>query len=147
MEIPSILFPDPEHLRLDSLAIASDAPAEDTTRALRLYQSDVMIRDNGFSYAELPFDKQSLLPRDRTPKQARAEHNLHEPIEINRATRVQLLRIPGIGPKSADRIVAARRETRLRDLSQLRALGVNTGWAAPYILLDGRRSAGQLRLW
>jgi predicted DNA-binding helix-hairpin-helix protein len=125
----------------------SELPSEDPTRALRLYQSDFMLRDYGFSYAELPFDEHGLLPRDKTPKQAWAETNLHEPVEVNRATREQLLRVPGIGPKSADKIVAARRETRLRDLSQLKALGVTTGWAAPYVLLDGRRSVVQLRLW
>jgi predicted DNA-binding helix-hairpin-helix protein len=125
----------------------ADAPAEDPTRALRLYQSDFMIRDYGFSYADLPFDAQGLLPRDKTPKQAWAEQHLHEPIEVNRASRTHLLKVPGIGPKSADRIIEARRETKLRDLSQLKALGVTTGWAAPYVLLDGRRSAEQLRLW
>ncbi|NTV62021.1 MAG: radical SAM protein [Oscillochloris sp.] len=125
----------------------AEQPAEDSTRALRLYQSDFMIRDYGFSFAELPFDVSGLLPRDKTPKQAWADHNLHEPIEINRASRHALLRIPGIGPKSADKIVAARRENRLRDLNQLKVLGVTTSWAAPYVLLDGRRSAVQLRLW
>jgi predicted DNA-binding helix-hairpin-helix protein len=125
----------------------ADQPAEDPTRALRLYQSDFMLRDYGFRYDELPFDEQGLLPRDKTPKQAWAEHNLHEPIEVNRASRQLLLRVPGIGPKSADKIMAARRDTRLRDLSQLKALGVTTGWAAPYVLLDGRRAAVQLRLW
>jgi predicted DNA-binding helix-hairpin-helix protein len=106
-----------------------------------------MIRDYGFSYAELPFDEHGLLPRDKTPKQAWAERNLHEPVELNRASREQLLRVPGIGPKSADKIVTARRAARLRDLSQLRALGVTTSWAAPYVLLDGRRAAVQLRMW
>ena len=125
----------------------ADSPAEDPTRALRLYQSDFMIRDYGFSYAELPFDDQGLLPRDKTPKQAWAEVHLVEPIEVNRASRTHLLKIPGIGPRSADRIIAARRETKLRDLSQLKALGVTTGWAAPYVLLDGRRTPEQLRLW
>jgi predicted DNA-binding helix-hairpin-helix protein len=125
----------------------AEQPAEDPTRALRLYQSDFMLRDYGFRYDELPFDANGLLPRDRTPKEAWAERHLHEPIEVNHAPRAQLLRIPGIGPKSADKIMAARRESRLRDLSQLKALGVTTGWAAPYVLLDGRRSALQLRLW
>jgi predicted DNA-binding helix-hairpin-helix protein len=125
----------------------ADEPAEDPTRALRLYQSDFMIRDYGFSYAELPFDDQGLLPRDKTPKQAWAEHHLVEPIEINRAPRPMLLRIPGIGPRSADRIIEARRETKLRDTSQLKALGVTTAWAAPYVLLDGRRAPEQLPLW
>src|SRR5215212_2278137 len=125
----------------------ADAPAEDPTRALRLYQSDFMIRDYGFSYADLPFDDQGLLPRDKTPKQAWAERHLHEPIEVNRASRLALLKVPGIGPKSADRIIAARRDARLRDLAQLRALGVMTAWAAPYVLLDGRCVPQQLRLW
>ncbi|MGB3119815.1 MAG: helix-hairpin-helix domain-containing protein, partial [Verrucomicrobiales bacterium] len=76
-----------------------------------------------------------------------AEHHLHTPVELNRAPRRLLLRVPGIGPRSADRIIEARRETKLRDLSQLKALGVTTGWAAPYVLLDGRRTPEQLRLW
>ena len=87
------------------------------------------------------------MPRDKTPKQAWAELHLVEPVEINRASRIHLLKVPGIGPRSADRIIAARRETKLRDLSQLKALGVTTGWAAPYVLLDGRRTPEQLRLW
>lgn len=125
----------------------ADQPAEDPTRAMRLYQADFMLRDYGFRYDELPFDAGGLLPRDKTPKQAWADQHLHEPIEVNRAPRHILLRVPGIGPKSADRIIAARREARLRDIAQLKALGVTAGWAAPYLLLDGRRSAVQLRLW
>jgi predicted DNA-binding helix-hairpin-helix protein len=125
----------------------SELPAEDPTRAFRLYQADFMLRDYGFGAADLPFDDHGLLPRDKTPKQAWAERNLHEPIEVNQAPRHVLLKVPGIGPKSADRIIAARREARLHDLTQLRALGVTTGWAAPYVLLDGRRAAVQLRMW
>jgi predicted DNA-binding helix-hairpin-helix protein len=125
----------------------ADQPAEDPARSLRLYQSDFMLRDYGFTFDELPFDESGLLPRDQTPKQAWAERNLHEPVELNRASRHMLLRIPGIGPKSADKIIAARRERRLRDLSQLKALGVTPGWAAPYVLLDGHAPARQLSLW
>lgn len=125
----------------------AEQPAEDPVRGARLYQAEFLLRDYGFSADELPFDERGLLPRDRTPKQAWAERNLHEPVELNRAPRHLLLKVPGIGPKSADKIIAARRQARLRDLTQLRALGVTTGWAAPYVLLDGRRSAEQLRLW
>jgi predicted DNA-binding helix-hairpin-helix protein len=125
----------------------ADAPAEDPLRAARLYQAEFMLRDYGFLADELPYEADGLLPRDRTPKQAWAERHLHEPVEINRASREQLLRVPGIGPKSADRIIAARRAARLGDITQLKALGVTTGWAAPYVLLDGRRAAVQLRMW
>jgi predicted DNA-binding helix-hairpin-helix protein len=125
----------------------AEQPAEDPVRGARLYQAEFLLRDYGFAADELPFDDAGLLPRDRTPKQAWAERNLHEPVELNRASRAELLRVPGIGPTSVDRIIAARREAPLRDIAQLRKLGVTTGWAAPYILLDGRRSAVQLRLW
>jgi predicted DNA-binding helix-hairpin-helix protein len=125
----------------------ADEPAEDPTRAMRLYQADFMLRDYGFHFDELPFDEQGLLPRHKSPKQAWAERHLHEPVEVNRATRSQLLRVPGIGPKSADAILEARRQSRLHDLSQLKVLGVTTSWAAPYLLLDGRRAPYQLQLW
>jgi predicted DNA-binding helix-hairpin-helix protein len=55
--------------------------------------------------------------------------------------------VPGIGPQSADKIVAARRQTTLRDLGQLQRLGVTTKWAAPFIVLDGKRPSFQLALW
>jgi predicted DNA-binding helix-hairpin-helix protein len=125
----------------------SELPSEDPTRALRLYQADFLLRDYGFHAVELPFDEQGLLPRDRTPKQAWAELHLVEPVEVNKASRQDLLKVPGIGPRSVDRIIAARRETTLRDLSQLGKLGVTTHWAAPYVLLDGWRMPVQLGLW
>jgi predicted DNA-binding helix-hairpin-helix protein len=72
---------------------------------------------------------------------------LHSPIEINQADRYQLLRIPGIGLKGADAILNARRLSRLRDLSTLKKLGIIAERAAPYVLLDGRKSAYQLGLF
>lgn len=123
----------------------ADLPAEDPLRALRLYQADFMLRDYGFAAADLPFDADGLLPRDQTPKQAWAERHPEQfPIEINRAARATLLRVPGIGPRAAERLLAARKTTKVRDLNQLRQLGVITRWAAPYILLEGRRPPQQL---
>jgi predicted DNA-binding helix-hairpin-helix protein len=55
--------------------------------------------------------------------------------------------VPGIGPRSADAILRARGQGRLRDLSDLRALGAVAERAAPYVLLDGKRAPRQLRLW
>ncbi len=125
----------------------ADLPAEDPMRELRLYQAAFMLRDYGFSYTDLPFDADGLLPRDQTPKQAWATHHPERfPVEVNHAPRITLLQVPGIGPRAADRIIAARRETKLRDLSQLGKLGAVMSWAAPYILLDGRRPPIQLGL-
>jgi predicted DNA-binding helix-hairpin-helix protein len=70
-----------------------------------------------------------------------------KPTEINLAERSELLRVPGIGPKGAQAILAARRSNKLRTLEDLKRLGVIASRAAPFILLDGRRPAVQLRLF
>ena len=68
-------------------------------------------------------------------------------VEIHRAETAELLRVPGIGPKGAAAIVAARRQARLRDIGDLRRLGVLADRAAPYILIGGRAPARQLALF
>ena len=124
-----------------------EKPATDPTRQHRLYQADWLLRFYGFQMAELPFDPQGNLPLNADPKMLWAKTNLRgQPLEINRANRTELLRIPGIGPKSADAIIAARRQNRFRELQQLKQIGVLTRRAAPFILLNGRRPAYQLGL-
>ncbi len=70
-----------------------------------------------------------------------------KPIEINRADRRDLLRVPGIGPKGVESILTARRKGTLRDLKDLKAIGVLANRAAPFVLLNGQRPAWQLGLW
>jgi predicted DNA-binding helix-hairpin-helix protein len=123
-------------------------PAVDPLREHRLYQASFLLRDYGFDLEEMPFMQDGNLPLPTDPKLAWAQMNLREkPIEINRAEKNQLLRIPGIGVKGADAILSARRSGRLRDLSALRKLGIIVPRAAPYVLLDGRRPAGQMTLF
>ncbi len=122
-------------------------PATPWRRAQRLYQAFFLLRDYGFACEELPFDPSGNLPLDEDPKTAWARRHLsHQPVEVNRAPLEQLVRVPGIGPHSARRIVEARRERRLRDLRQLEALGVDVARAAAFLLLDGRRPPRQLAL-
>jgi predicted DNA-binding helix-hairpin-helix protein len=120
---------------------------ENPWREHRLYQSSFLLRDYGFDLEELPFTGQGNLPLETDPKLAWASANLREtPVELNRADRRALLRIPGIGPKGADAILAARRKGALRELRDLRALGILAARAAPFILLDGRLPPQQLGL-
>ena len=103
------------------------------------------MRDYGFTLEDLPFAGEGNLPLDTDPKTAWAQAHLQEhPLEINRASREELLRIPGIGPKSVEIILNARRERRLSDLSVLGKLGILAQRAAPFILLDGKRPERQL---
>ncbi len=117
-------------------------------RELRLYQADYLIRDYGFSHQELVLDPQGNLPLNRDPKLVWAHaHLAHQPLEINRASREELLRIPGIGPKAAAAILKARRQHALRDLSSLEKLGIRAQRARDFVLLDGRRPPFQPALF
>lgn len=123
-------------------------PPGDPRREHRLYQSSFLMRDYGFGLEEMPFTPDGSLPLDEDPKQAWArEHLQHRPVELNRAGREELLRVPGIGPRRADQILKARRQGKLRDLNDLRQLGLQDKRMAPYILLDGRQPARQLSLF
>lgn len=121
------------------------APATPMTRELRLYQAEHLLRQYGFALGELPFDPDGNLPLDRDPKLAWAlRHPERFPIEVLTADLGQLLRVPGIGPAAARRILQERRRVVLRGLADLRWLGVQTARAAGFLTLCGRRlGAGQ----
>jgi len=122
-------------------------PKTEPLREHRLYQADWLLRFYGFNLDEIPFNSSGHLPLDRDPKLVWAKTNLsHCPVEINRAGRAELLRVPGIGPKTAEAIISARRVGRILDLPQLKQLGAHSGRAAPFILLDGRQPSFQLPL-
>jgi len=117
-------------------------------REQRLYQASFLIRDYHYSWQDLQYDQQGNLPLDQDPKLAWAEtHLLHRPVEINRAGREELLHIPGIGPRGADRILQARRVQSIHDISQLAKLGVQVKRCEKYLLLQGRRPIRQPSLW
>lgn len=123
-------------------------PATPQERQNRLYQASFLLRDYGFDLETLPFDQEGNLPLDRDPKRAWAEMALADkPVELNRASREELLQVPGIGPQSATAIIAARRRATLRELSELQAIGLRTRPLEPFVLLDGQRPTYQLRLF
>ena len=131
----------------------SDTPLEnkpptDPLREHRLYQAYFLLRDYGFDLEEMPFAQDGNLPLPTDPKLAWAQMNLAErPLEVNRAERRELLRVPGIGLKGAEAILSARRTGGLRDITSLRKLGIVVARAAPFLLLDGRRPASQLAMF
>jgi predicted DNA-binding helix-hairpin-helix protein len=124
-----------------------NTPSENPWREHRLYQASFLLRDYGFEFEDLSFLQDGKLPLDVDPKLGWAKLNMREsPIELNRAEKRELLKIPGIGPKSAEAILLARRQHKLFDTKQLQRLGVNALRAAPFILLDGKRPALQMSL-
>jgi predicted DNA-binding helix-hairpin-helix protein len=116
-------------------------------REHRLYQVDFLLRSYGFSLDEIHFDQAGDLPLYTDPKTLWAErHPERFPVEINRADLHELVRIPGIGPRSAKRLLQMRRQQRLRDVTALREAGAAWKVASPFVLLDGKPAQRQMRL-
>lgn len=114
-------------------------PPTPLLREHRLYQSDWLLKFYNFTFEELPFDERGNLPLEEDPKLAWARrHPELFPVEVNTAAPEQLLRVPGIGPRSARRIVSVRRERRFRSLEELRNIGVVVKRARNFVTLSGR---------
>ncbi len=123
-------------------------PATDPARERRLYQASFLLRDYAWDVEDLPFMGTGNLDLNVDPKRAWADLHLRAaPVDVMRADREALLRVPGIGPRGVDRLLAARRRGRIRDLAALNRVGVQANRAAPYILLDGVRPPTQLALF
>lgn len=106
-------------------------------RENRLYQTDWLLRFYGFQAEELVNNKHPLLDLDIDPKLSWALRNLdHFPIDINKSDLHLILRIPGIGVGSAQKIIAARRYGAL-NLEQLKKIGVSINRAKYFITCRG----------
>ena len=107
-------------------------------REHRLYQADWLLRFYGFKADELLDEKRPFFNVMLDPKEDWAVRHLEQfPVEINRAPLEQLLRIPGVGVKSAQRIVAARRSAALT-FADLKKIGVVLKRALYFITCGGR---------
>lgn len=107
-------------------------------REHRMYQADWLMRFYGFEAEELLSEKQQNFNTLMDPKCDWALRHLELfPIEINRADYATLLRVPGIGVKSARRIVAARR-TAILDFDDLKKIGVVLKRAVFFITCNGK---------
>ncbi|MGR3563000.1 MAG: putative DNA modification/repair radical SAM protein [Heliomarina sp.] len=112
-------------------------------REHRLYQADWLMRFYGFDADEIAgATRDGNLDLEVDPKLAWALSNRHLfPLDVNRAERENLLRVPGLGTKTVARILTTRRHRSLR-YDDLRRMGANLKQAKPFItLLDWRPRA------
>lgn len=111
-------------------------------REHRLYQADWLLRFYGFAADELLDEQhQSFHPLIDPKCNWAINHMDMFPVEVNRAPYELLLRVPGVGVKSAQRIVAARRHSTL-DFEGLRRIGVVLKRAQYFLLCSGRMADG-----
>ena len=110
-------------------------------REHRLYQSDWLMRFYGFQPQEVvaAAGADGMLPLDMDPKLAWAlKFRAHFPVDVNRAPREMLLRVPGLGVKAVNRIVASRRWRRL-SLDDVARLTISVAKVRPFIVAEGWR--------
>ncbi len=94
--------------------------AASLTREHRLYQADFLMRFYRFSPYEIPLDERGFLSEVADPKMLWAQsHPELFPINLNTVGYWQLLKVPGIGPVSAKKILKIRSEARIQDFSSL----------------------------
>ena len=105
-------------------------------REHRLYQSDWLMRFYGFSPGEVveATEADGMLPLDIDPKLAWAlKFRERFPVDVNRSSREMLLRVPGLGVRAVDHVVASRRHRTLR-LEDVARLTVSIAKVRPFIV-------------
>ncbi|GGC74384.1 putative DNA modification/repair radical SAM protein [Chelatococcus reniformis] len=112
-------------------------------RENRLYQADWLLRHYGFTVPEIVAGGAGgMLDLEIDPKLAWAlKHRERYPVDVNSAERELLLRVPGLGKRAVDRIVAARRWTTLR-LADVARLTAGLKRARPFLIAADHRPVG-----
>ncbi|MGJ4894915.1 putative DNA modification/repair radical SAM protein [Bradyrhizobium oligotrophicum] len=136
--------------KLKRVYYSAFSPIPDASRALplqapplvrehRLYQADWLMRFYGFDADEIVEENEGMLPLDIDPKLAWAlRHRDRFPLDINKASREELLRVPGFGTRTVQRILATRRTTTIR-FADLARLNVVRNKVLPFIVLSDHR--------
>ena len=119
------------------LPLQPDGTGVPLLREHRLYQADWLMRFYGFKASELLSEKHPNFNSMLDPKCDWALRNLGIfPVEVNKADYNMLLRVPGIGVKSAKRILYARKHVKL-DFNDLKKIGVVLKRAIYFITCNG----------
>lgn len=112
----------------------SSDPAAVFMREHRLYQVDFLLRKYGFKDTDVIFGPNGSLSLDTDPKEVWAlNHPEFFPVNANRASKTELLRVPGLGPLTVGRILQGRRTGRIERLDDIGPVGTRLGKAAKYL--------------
>ncbi len=116
-------------------------------REHRLYQVDFLLRRYDFPFEDIPFEPDGNLSLQEDPKTAWARlHPERFPLEVNQAEKEELLRVPGLGPVTVQRILETRTRQKIRSPADLKKLNSRAGPAAGYLLFCGKKAPQQVSL-
>lgn len=112
-------------------------PQDQFAREHRLYQADFLIRKYGFSGEDIPLDQSGNLSLVKDPKEVWADrHPEQYPVRINTSDKETLLRVPGLGPTTVERILRTRREREITCLENLGIKGKRLEKIKSYVVFE-----------
>lgn len=115
-------------------SIAAEHADDMFMREHRLYQVDFLLRKYNFTESDIVFEQGGNLSLSIDPKQAWAKrHPERFPVDVNRAPKLKLLRVPGLGPVTVSRILQKRRQVRLGGIEDIGRPGVLLKKANAYL--------------
>jgi predicted DNA-binding helix-hairpin-helix protein len=104
-------------------------------REHRLYQVDFLLRKYGFTESDIAFEKNGNLSLAVDPKEAWARnHPEFYPVDVNRAPKPSLLRVPGLGPVTIKAILERRKQGRISSIEDAGKAGVRLEKASKYLV-------------
>jgi predicted DNA-binding helix-hairpin-helix protein len=114
--------------------IEPESRADILMREHRLYQVDFLLRKYAFTESDIAFERDGSLSLTTDPKEMWAiGHPDYWPVNINKASKFSLLRVPGLGPVTAKRILERRRQSRIRTIEDVGKVGARLQKAKKYL--------------
>ena len=122
----------------DELPTAEDNQPRGTNdtfmREHRLYQVDFLLRRYGFSDSEIVFEQGGNLSLQQDPKEVWAQsHPERFPVDVNKASKWELLHVPGLGHVTVGRILEIRKQGRIRRIEDIGKAGSRLSKAGKYL--------------
>jgi len=112
-----------------------ERPADLFMREHRLYQVDFLLRKYGFAESDIVFNDKGNLSLTTDPKEACAlRHPERFPVNVNWASKFELLRVPGLGPVTVRRILERRKKERIKRIEEVGKVGVRLEKASKYLV-------------
>ncbi len=111
-----------------------EEPTAVFVREHRLYQVDFLLRKYGFAESDIVFERDGNLSLETDPKEAWAKRHPEQfPVDVNKASRFELLRVPGLGPLTVNRILERRKETKINSIDDIGKAGIRLQKALKYV--------------
>jgi predicted DNA-binding helix-hairpin-helix protein len=114
------------------------SPEQSFIREHRLYQVDFLFRKYGFNSSDIIYDSSGLLSVESDPKELWAKsHPEFFPVNVNTATRYSLLRVPGLGPTTVEKILQMRKLTKIGSIDDIGKVDARLLKASKYLEFAG----------